>query len=68
MQGYKSALKWLYTLRKVVFPDCLDQWLDNFVKGYKKIVAEKKLNGIMELNEGRYSLSFAGYCFYLRCL
>ena len=63
MQGYKSALKWLYTLRKVVFPDCLDQWLDNFVKGYKKIVAEKKLNGIMELNEGRYSLSFAGYCF-----
>ena len=32
------------------------------MQGYTN-VAEKKLNGIMDLNEGCYSLSFAGYCF-----
>ena len=63
MQGYKSALKWLYKNRKYVFTADMNQWLDQFIQGYKKIVAEKKLNGVMDVKEGKYALSFAGHCF-----
>ena len=53
----------LYKKRKYVFTADMNQWLDQFIQGYKKIVAEKKLNGVMDVKEGKYALSFAGHCF-----
>jgi hypothetical protein len=61
MQGYKSALGWYYAEHGCRMDPDLDDWLDNFIKGYKKTVAEKKEKGIMKLSEGKSSLRFIGY-------
>ena len=61
MQGYKSALGWYYAEHGCRLDSLLDDWLDNFIKGYKKTVAEKKEKGIMKISEGKSSLSFGGY-------
>ena len=61
MQGFKSALLWSYWKAKVPFPVETNVWLDNFVLAYKKIVAEKKILGIMDINEGKQPISFGGY-------
>ena len=63
MQGYKSALKWLYAERNVPFAPEIDKWLESHIKGYKKIVAGKKQAGIMSVHEGKRPISFSGYCF-----
>jgi hypothetical protein len=31
------------------------------MKGYKKIIAQKKCNGVMDVEEGKTKLSFTGY-------
>jgi hypothetical protein len=38
-----------------------DTELDDFIHGYKKIVALKKTRGVMEVREGKSALSFTGY-------
>jgi len=48
MQGYVSALKWYYKENKVVMDDKVIQELSTIVAGYKKIVATKKKNGVMD--------------------
>ena len=53
MQGYKSALKWYYAEKEVEFPGDIDKWLDRFIKGYKKIISEKRKLGYMPVSEGR---------------
>ena len=68
MQGYKSALKWLYWEKKVLFPADMDAWLDAFIQAYKKIVAEKKLKGVMPVTEGKKPVSFSGFCFLCKVL
>ena len=61
MQGFKSALLWSYLEAKVPFPVETNVCLDNFVLAYKKKVAEKKILGIMNINEGKQPISFGGY-------
>jgi hypothetical protein len=71
MQGYKSALVWYYKEKKVDFPVSLGQTIDNFITGYKKQIADKKLNGVMKTSEGKLPLSFTSYsdiCFHLATL
>ena len=62
MQGYKSALLWLYEEKhKIETSAKTTKWLSSFVKGYKRIVAQKKQDGIMDVNEGTKPLSFSGH-------
>jgi hypothetical protein len=61
MQGYKSALKNYYGDRGARLDSVLDNWLDEFIKGYKKAIAQKKESGVMDMSEGKSSLSFIGY-------
>jgi hypothetical protein len=68
MQGYKSALKWCYSEAGVLFDPEADAWLDKFIQGYKKIVAEKKMIGVMSAKEGRQPVSFSGFCFLCHIL
>ena len=62
MQGYKSALKFFYwhKARITMHPD-IDAFLENFIDGYKKIIADKKARGVMDVREGRMPYSFTGY-------
>lgn len=61
MQGYKSAMLWLYRENKVIMEPAVQQRLSDIVEGYVKIVADKKSKGIMKISEGKSPLSFAGY-------
>jgi hypothetical protein len=61
MQGYKSALKHFYGDKGIRLDSDLDRWLDEFIKGYKKTVAHKKESGVMDMSEGKSSLSYIGY-------
>jgi hypothetical protein len=61
MQGYKSALLWLYRENNVIMSAEIDAEIEEIIKGYKKTVALKKSGGIMKLQEGKSSISFNGY-------
>jgi hypothetical protein len=61
MQSYKSALGWWYTEQRVVMNPGIAAWITQFIKGYKKTVADKKQRGVMSIKEGRSKLSFPGY-------
>jgi hypothetical protein len=63
MQGYKSALIWWYAEKKLKLDQAQNDWIDNFIKGYKKIVADKKARGVMSISEGKSALSFGGYLY-----
>ena len=53
MSEYKSALAWLYCEKRLKLGAELNCYIDDFVKGYKKQIAEKKLRGVMKLNKGK---------------
>jgi len=38
-----------------------NDWIDTFVKGYKKVVADKKNRGVVQIQEGKSGLSFQGF-------
>lgn len=61
MQGYKSALKHLYKMFRKILDEGVNSWLDDFITGYKSIIATKKSQGIMPITEGKAPLSFNGY-------
>ena len=61
MQGYRSALLWLYQERGLVISSDILLWLNNFTSGYKKTIADKKSRGVMSITEGKAPLSFHGY-------
>jgi hypothetical protein len=61
MQQYNSSIKHLYKKRNYVMEKSTEQYLHQFLKGYKSLVATKKANGIMDVNEGKRPLSFGGY-------
>lgn len=48
MQGYISALKWYYKEKSKIMDADTVQALSMFVAGYKKIVAKKKKDGVMD--------------------
>jgi len=39
----------------------INEWIDTFITGYKKSIANKKNKGIMKMQEGKAPLSFQGY-------
>lgn len=61
MQGYKSAILWYYKEKDVAMDPSINSWIDTFIQGYKRKVAEKKSAGIMRIQEGKSPLSFQGY-------
>ena len=61
MQGYKSAIMWLYKEKNVTMDTKIDNWLNDFIQGYKKTIATKKEKGVMSITEGKSPLSFFGY-------
>jgi hypothetical protein len=62
MQGYKSAISWLYSVHECSLSASINSWLDDFVRGYKKVVADKKSRGVMNITEGKAALTFSSYC------
>lgn len=62
MQGYKSALLWHYAGANVQMDSGDEQWIDSFIQGYKKVIADKKSKGVMPIMEGKSPISFAGFC------
>jgi len=60
MQGYKSAIMWLYKEKNVTMDTKIDNWLNDFIQGYKKTIATKKEKGVMSITEGKSPLSFSG--------
>lgn len=71
MQIFKSALKWWYSENKVRLDKDIEQRLDMLIDGYKKVMAQKKKRGIMDISEGKSPLSYnSGYveiCKALMC-
>ena len=61
MQGYKSALIWLYKEKRIPFSSDINNWCETFILGYKRNIADKKSRGIMSITEGKSPLSFQGY-------
>ena len=47
IQGCKSALLWHYQENDVTMESTLSTWCDDFIKGYKKTVADKKSRGVI---------------------
>ena len=39
----------------------MDSWIDAFIHGYKKSVADKKSRGVMSITEGKSPLSFCRF-------
>ena len=62
MQAYKSALLWLYQENNVIMDKPMENYIDSFIHGYKKTIADKKSRGVMSIVEGKAPLSFQGYC------
>lgn len=63
MQGYKSALSWLYAEEDANPPmsPAFEKWIAGFIHGYKKKIADKKAAGVMSVTEGKSKLAFTGY-------
>ena len=68
MSGYKSALKWVYEEVKVPFPADMDQMLEDIIAGYTRKVAEKKLQGVMPISEGKQPVSYSGFSYLCKVL
>ena len=60
MAGYKAALVWSYGEKRLKLGAELKSYIDDFVKGYKKQIAEKKDRVVMKLNEAKSILLFEG--------
>ena len=62
MQGYKSALLWYYAGSGIIMEPSDSKWIDSFIQGYKKVIADKKSRGVMPVMEGKSPISFSGFC------
>lgn len=61
--SYRSALVWMYEKENMKFDDETSLTFSSFSGGYKRLVADKKLNGEMKLKEGMSPITFTGYVF-----
>lgn len=61
--SYRSALVWMYEKENMKFDDETSLTFASFSGGYKRHVAEKKLNGEMKLKEGMSPITSNGYVF-----
>ncbi|MGH8399103.1 MAG: hypothetical protein ACRETA_12800 [Gammaproteobacteria bacterium] len=62
VRQYKSALMWYYKEHKLIMQPEIDQGLEALFNGYKRRVSDYKLQGKMPVFEGKYHLTFDGYC------
>lgn len=60
MQGYKSAIGWYYKLRHLKLSPEIDDWVENFIQGYTRIIARKRESGVMKIREGKSHLTYVG--------
>ncbi|ETV73046.1 hypothetical protein H257_12083 [Aphanomyces astaci] len=63
VNGYKSAIKFLYKESSMEVSSEVDSTLSAFSDGYKRHVAQMKQNGTMSINEGKSPVSFSGFVF-----
>ena len=63
VQSYRSALKFLYEEKNLIFENETAIRISDFSSGYKRLVADKKLNGEMSVQEGKSPITFGGYNF-----
>ena len=61
VRAYKSALVWYYKEHKLIIDPLIDQGLETLLRGYRRRVANLKLEGKMSVFEGRYHLTYDGY-------
>lgn len=59
--NYSSALRWYYREFNMDLPSDLELSISSVLRGYKKDYAQQKLEGIVEVFEGKQQLPFAGY-------
>jgi hypothetical protein len=62
VRQYKSALVWYYKENKLPLQPEVNQSLETLLNGYKRRVSDYKLDGKMPVFEGKYHLTFDGYC------
>jgi hypothetical protein len=61
VRQYKSAIVYLYQLHSKVFPQSLDNEIEQLLKGYKRTLARLKSDGKVTNTEGKQHLSFTAY-------
>ena len=61
VQGYRSAIRWLYGRQGAVMEKDLEVKVKQFISGYKNRVASLRLSGTMSTKEGKLPLTFSGY-------
>jgi hypothetical protein len=61
VRSYKSALVWLHKENRMTLSPDTDLELENFLKGYKRKVADIKSKGGMDILEGKTRNNFEGY-------
>ena len=61
IQQYIAAIRWLYANRNIPIEPNILVFFKTFMKGYKNILSDKKMKGIMSLKEGKSHLYFEGY-------
>ena len=61
--SYRSAIAMLYEESNIKFNDETLLAFNKFAGGYKRLVADKKLNGEMKIQEGKSPITFQAYNF-----
>lgn len=61
LTGYSSAIRWLYREHNMDIPVEMETAISNILRGYKKDYAQKKLDGHVEVFEGKHHLPYEGY-------
>lgn len=63
VSGYKSAIKDYYNNKNVKISEDSERMMEQFFKGYSRLIAEMKQDGFIPLVEGKQPMSFPGYKF-----
>ena len=66
VSGYKSAIVHKYNEFDIKIDDAISKMFATFFAGYKREIAQMKLDGDMSAKEGKSPLSFVGYNFLAR--
>ena len=68
VRQYKSALVWYYKEQQLIMQPEINQGLETLLNGYKRKVSDYKLEGKMPVFEGKYHLTYDGYCLLAEAL
>ena len=68
VRQYKSALKWYYKEQQLLMEPVIDQSIELLLGGYRRKVSQLKLDGEMPVFEGKYHITFDGYCLVAKAL